>query len=244
MHTFNHGLIKKGQYLLAKKNNIIKYSIVLLIMIFSLQKFLETPDIINQESFSNVKQNESSLTVNEKLLNVALENEITTDISLSKSSEFSDSEIPTAPSVCRICLQSDFDETNKCISPCFCRGSMSKVHRTCLEKWLLQASSSICEICTFEYKTRRIKYDMAYRVVSFSACWSILCADFFFCFWTSCRVQHHILNWYNFYKNNQSIVLESEPQNSIIALQVITHFSVILRSVVRSIAFVTRVSCV
>eukprot|EP00102_Acyrthosiphon_pisum_P008694 XP_003245666.1 PREDICTED: E3 ubiquitin-protein ligase MARCH3-like isoform X1 [Acyrthosiphon pisum] len=211
---------------------------------------------------------------NQQLPSAALDNKITPAMSVSTSSEFNDSEIPTASSVCRICLQSDFDETNKCISPCFCRGSMSKVHRTCLEKWLLQASSSICEICTFEYKTRRvakysllgsikawffssetkdevreffydgcvllimlpfiaifsyagfsltehifnadgqIKYDLAYRVVSFSACWSILCADFFFCFWTSCRVQHHIIKWYNFYKNNQWIILESEPENS------------------------------
>ncbi|XP_029347924.1 E3 ubiquitin-protein ligase MARCH2-like isoform X1 [Acyrthosiphon pisum] len=98
---------------------------------------------------------------NQQLPSAALDNKITPAMSVSTSSEFNDSEIPTASSVCRICLQSDFDETNKCISPCFCRGSMSKVHRTCLEKWLLQASSSICEICTFEYKTRRVaKYSL------------------------------------------------------------------------------------
>ncbi|KAL4120156.1 hypothetical protein QTP88_012887 [Uroleucon formosanum] len=232
----------------------------------------DTTDKINQESYSNVKQNELSLTVNEKLLSVALENEIITDMSLSKSSEFNDSEIPTVLSDCRICLQSDFDKTNKYISPCFCRGSMSMVHRACLEKWLLQSGSSVCEICAFQYKTKRvskysllgsikawvfssenkeevkeffydgcvlliilpflslfsyvgfsrmkyintdiqIKCHMTYRVVSFIACWTMWCADFFFCFWKG-RVQHHILNWYNFYKNNQSIVLEPEPQNS------------------------------
>ncbi|XP_025191900.1 E3 ubiquitin-protein ligase MARCH2-like [Melanaphis sacchari] len=235
----------------------------------------DTLGVENQIPYSIERENELSSSFNEKVLSESSENEISTDMLVSTSSGFKDSKIITAPSLCRICLQSDLDESNKCISPCFCRGSISKVHKTCLEKWLLQASSTICEICTFVYKTKRvtkysllgsikawffssenkeeikelfydgcvlvitlpfislfsyigfsitehifntkiqIKYDMAYRFVSFSACWSILCADFFFCFWTSCRIQHHILNWYNFYKNNQSIVLESElPENS------------------------------
>ncbi|XP_028044453.1 uncharacterized protein LOC113560138 [Rhopalosiphum maidis] len=233
-----------------------------------------TLDIENQDSYSSTRENELSSSINEKVPIEVSENEIRTDNLVSTSSGFNDSEIPT-PNLCRICLQSDLDESNKCISPCFCRGSISKVHKTCLEKWLLQASSTVCEICTYVYKTRRvtkysllgsikawffssesieeikelfydgcvlvitlpfislfsyvgfsitehifntdvqIKYDMVYRVVSFSACWAILCADFFFCFWTSCRIQHHVLNWYNFYKNNQSIILESElPEDS------------------------------
>ncbi|XP_050055737.1 E3 ubiquitin-protein ligase MARCHF3-like isoform X2 [Aphis gossypii] len=236
--------------------------------------FPDTPTNENQDLYSSARENELSSLINKKVLSETSENKIRTDMLLSTSSGFKDPEIPT-PSLCRICLQSDLDESNKCISPCFCRGSISKVHKTCLEKWLLQASSTVCEICTFVYKTKRItkysllgsikawvfssenkeevkelfydgcvlviilpfislfsyvgfsitehifntdvqiKYDMAYRVVSFSACWSIVCADFFFCFWTSCRIQHHVLNWYNFYKNNQSIILESAlPEDS------------------------------
>lgn len=58
--------------------------------------------------------------------------------------------------VCRICLQTDLDESNKCISPCFCRGSISNVHKKCLEMWLAQSNTTDCEICKFKYKTKRI----------------------------------------------------------------------------------------
>ncbi|XP_050546172.1 E3 ubiquitin-protein ligase MARCHF2-like [Daktulosphaira vitifoliae] len=60
------------------------------------------------------------------------------------------------PGFCRICLQPDIEKSNKCISPCFCCGTMSKVHKTCLEKWLGQSGYNSCEICEYQYKTHRI----------------------------------------------------------------------------------------
>ncbi|XP_060846211.1 E3 ubiquitin-protein ligase MARCHF3-like [Rhopalosiphum padi] len=123
-------------------------------------KFVGTLNIENQDSYSSTRENELSSSINEKVPIEASGNEIRTDNLVPTSSGFNDSEIPT-PNLCRICLQSDLDESNKCISPCFCRGSISKVHKTCLEKWLLQASSTVCEICTFVYKTRRVtKYSL------------------------------------------------------------------------------------
>lgn len=72
-----------------------------------------------------------------------------------KSNDFFSIKLAT-PGVCRICLQPDLDKLNRCITPCFCRGSISKVHKICLETWLAQADSNDCEICKFKYKTKRI----------------------------------------------------------------------------------------
>lgn len=60
------------------------------------------------------------------------------------------------PGCCRICLQPDEDESNKCISPCLCRGTISKVHQICLESWLRQTNFNGCEICSWKYKTKRV----------------------------------------------------------------------------------------
>lgn len=49
---------------------------------------------MNQESYSNARQTELSLPVNENL-SEALENEIRPNMSVSTSSEFNDSEIPS-----------------------------------------------------------------------------------------------------------------------------------------------------
>lgn len=34
-------------------------------------------------------------------------------------------------------------------------GSMSKVHRACLERWLAESAKNSCEICNYEYNTVR-----------------------------------------------------------------------------------------
>ncbi|CAB0020684.1 unnamed protein product, partial [Nesidiocoris tenuis] len=41
------------------------------------------------------------------------------------------------------------------ISPCDCAGTMGKVHRSCLERWLSLLNSSECEICRHKFKVHR-----------------------------------------------------------------------------------------
>lgn len=48
---------------------------------------------------------------------------------------------------CRICL----DEEGTLIYPCACKGSTGGMHRECLEKWVLESGSEICEICNEPY---------------------------------------------------------------------------------------------
>ncbi|KAL1140163.1 hypothetical protein AAG570_000095, partial [Ranatra chinensis] len=55
--------------------------------------------------------------------------------------------------ICRICHDSDKDEG--LLSPCKCKGSMSLVHRSCLERWLAEADSTVCELCGHVYNTKR-----------------------------------------------------------------------------------------
>ncbi|CAH0393063.1 unnamed protein product [Bemisia tabaci] len=55
--------------------------------------------------------------------------------------------------VCRICHEDDSSE--KLISPCECIGSMGVVHTSCLEKWLSTSNSDNCEICKYNFRTKR-----------------------------------------------------------------------------------------
>ncbi|XP_075237813.1 E3 ubiquitin-protein ligase MARCHF3-like [Lycorma delicatula] len=55
---------------------------------------------------------------------------------------------------CRICHDADSEEIF--ITPCRCKGTLSVVHRSCLEKWLAESDSSSCELCGQLYKTLRI----------------------------------------------------------------------------------------
>ncbi|XP_014777545.1 uncharacterized protein LOC106874350 isoform X3 [Octopus bimaculoides] len=52
-------------------------------------------------------------------------------------------------SICRICHEGE--STAKLISPCYCTGSMGKLHVTCLERWLGSSYMNRCEICGYEY---------------------------------------------------------------------------------------------
>ncbi|GLH10684.1 Uncharacterized protein GBIM_15599 [Gryllus bimaculatus] len=60
--------------------------------------------------------------------------------------------------VCRICHEEDSPES--LISPCNCMGSLGRMHRKCLEKWLSMSNSDRCEICKYRfhvtYRTRHI----------------------------------------------------------------------------------------
>ncbi|XP_050440033.1 E3 ubiquitin-protein ligase MARCHF3-like [Adelges cooleyi] len=115
-------------------------------------KFAEVSENIEQESYFSVQQNDLSGTIVAENLALAL-NENVVDV---QKSVHSGSLSPPTPGLCRICLQPDADDLNKCISPCLCCGSISKVHKSCLERWLAQADSSSCEICKYEFKTERL----------------------------------------------------------------------------------------
>ncbi|GAB1604837.1 E3 ubiquitin-protein ligase MARCH3-like [Argonauta hians] len=53
---------------------------------------------------------------------------------------------------CRICHESNKTDL---VSPCFCRGTMSIVHLSCLEKWLMSSLKTSCEVCGYEYDVIR-----------------------------------------------------------------------------------------
>lgn len=56
-------------------------------------------------------------------------------------------------SICRICHEGE--STAELISPCYCTGSMGKLHVTCLERWLGSSYMNRCEICGYEYLVLR-----------------------------------------------------------------------------------------
>ncbi|CAL8143256.1 unnamed protein product [Orchesella dallaii] len=69
---------------------------------------------------------------------------------------------------CRICH--DNPSKLELISPCLCKGSMSKVHRSCLERWLGESAKNTCEICGYEYNTvRKPKEEQKRKVTSMRA---------------------------------------------------------------------------
>ncbi|KAK9504503.1 hypothetical protein O3M35_010820 [Rhynocoris fuscipes] len=58
---------------------------------------------------------------------------------------------------CRICHE--VGKSDSFISPCKCKGSLSLVHKWCLERWLAESDTNHCELCGFVYNVyRRPKY--------------------------------------------------------------------------------------
>ncbi|XP_050304487.1 E3 ubiquitin-protein ligase MARCHF3-like [Anthonomus grandis grandis] len=54
---------------------------------------------------------------------------------------------------CRICYDNEKEED--LIAPCHCKGTVAFVHRSCLETWLGESGTSICELCHQYFKTER-----------------------------------------------------------------------------------------
>ncbi|CAK1551399.1 unnamed protein product [Leptosia nina] len=69
--------------------------------------------------------------------------------------------------ICRICFGGESAE--RLVRPCSCRGTIAAVHRSCLERWLLQAATSYCELCRHHYVvTRSHKWSWARSVVEWA----------------------------------------------------------------------------
>lgn len=54
---------------------------------------------------------------------------------------------------CRICHEGEQEE--ELVSPCLCRGSVSLVHRSCIQKWLSTANQDACELCGHTFTLSR-----------------------------------------------------------------------------------------
>lgn len=61
---------------------------------------------------------------------------------------------PSTTPACRICLEGNTNE-EELASPCDCIGTMKFVHVSCLEKWLSISCSDTCELCKFQFNTKR-----------------------------------------------------------------------------------------
>ncbi|XP_033749173.1 uncharacterized protein LOC117333862 [Pecten maximus] len=55
--------------------------------------------------------------------------------------------------VCRICHGSNSSEL--LLSPCYCSGSVGKIHLSCLQRWLGSSNKTRCEICDFQFTLKR-----------------------------------------------------------------------------------------
>jgi len=75
--------------------NHVFFGVFNYIYIYILKEFSDTLDIVNQESYSNAKQNELCTLTNEKLLSEVLDNDLIPDISVSTSSKLNETEIPS-----------------------------------------------------------------------------------------------------------------------------------------------------
>lgn len=61
---------------------------------------------------------------------------------------------------CRLCYGTKYDDSTL-IEPCSCKGTMAKVHRQCLEKWLNRVGSTKCELCLFEFECEeKLRYGL------------------------------------------------------------------------------------
>ncbi|XP_014245382.1 E3 ubiquitin-protein ligase MARCH2-like isoform X1 [Cimex lectularius] len=69
------------------------------------------------------------------------------------ANELKDSGSSLSLCTCRICQTVKSREA--LISPCNCKGTLGKVHLSCLERWLNICGRQHCEICKFEFSAKR-----------------------------------------------------------------------------------------
>ena len=89
--------------------------------------------------------------------------------------------------MCRICHEGGGSES--LLSPCDCTGTLGKVHRSCLEKWLSSSNTSYCELCHAEFTIERrpqpltqVSPAFSFSNVSFSVPVCVFKAKFYFHF--------------------------------------------------------------
>lgn len=56
---------------------------------------------------------------------------------------------------CRICYGEEYSDASL-IEPCRCDGSMAKVHRECLEKWINYSKKKRCPVCKYRIKVKSV----------------------------------------------------------------------------------------
>lgn len=54
--------------------------------------------------------------------------------------------------ICMICQEDTQTSTNPFLTPCRCKGSISSIHRECLEKWMEYSNRSRCTVCNTKYR--------------------------------------------------------------------------------------------
>lgn len=62
--------------------------------------------------------------------------------------------------MCKICYE--YDNQEKLITPCLCKGSVKFVHDSCVKEWIKFSGKRICTECNSEYdfirKNKILKY--------------------------------------------------------------------------------------
>ncbi len=93
---------------------------------------------------------------------------------------------------CRFCFA---DDANDLFSPCQCKGTISKIHRNCLNQWLQQNPILKCQTCNFNYRVQNETIFIADQILI------ILCIDilwFFACEFVTSNLRYAILLlWYS-----------------------------------------------
>jgi hypothetical protein len=55
---------------------------------------------------------------------------------------------------CVICQEDTSTSSNPFLSPCCCTGSISSIHRECLEQWIFHSNKKECSICHAVYRVK------------------------------------------------------------------------------------------
>jgi hypothetical protein len=58
----------------------------------------------------------------------------------------------TDKATCVICQEDTCTTTNPFLSPCSCKGSVSSIHRECLEQWISVSNKTNCSVCHTKYR--------------------------------------------------------------------------------------------
>ncbi|NDB60010.1 E3 ubiquitin-protein ligase MARCH [bacterium] len=53
---------------------------------------------------------------------------------------------------CVICQEDTCTPTNPFLSPCSCKGTVSSIHRECLEQWVFHSNKTNCSVCHAKYR--------------------------------------------------------------------------------------------
>ncbi|XP_060527868.1 E3 ubiquitin-protein ligase MARCHF2-like isoform X2 [Cylas formicarius] len=92
-----------------------------------------------------------------------LENSDKKQTRVSKEHNATSPKLSVTSVACRICYESE--KVEELVAPCYCKGSVAYVHRSCLDQWLSESGTTNCELCHQMFRREKLAKTNHFRSI-------------------------------------------------------------------------------